>query len=125
MQEPSDSPSGGTSGTGLASNVAAALAYVLGPITGIVFLVIEKNDRFVRFHAMQATIVGFVWVIISMLFSPLMGIPLLGWLFGLIAALWGWVGLAAALFMMWQAYQRKEWEFPVLGAFARQQVGGA
>src|SRR5690242_17291838 len=40
----------------MSSNVAAALAYVLGFITGIVFLVLEpyKHDRFVRFHAMQS-----------------------------------------------------------------------
>ena len=34
--------------TGLAPNVAAALSYVLGPITGVLFLVLEKQNRFVR-----------------------------------------------------------------------------
>ncbi len=124
MSDASETPSGGSTSTGLAPNVAAAIAYVLGPITGIAFLVLEKHDRFVRFHAMQATIVGFAWIIVSMVLSPLMGIPLLGWFFGLVASLWGYVGLIAALFMMWQAFQQKTWEFPVLGAFARQQAGG-
>jgi len=42
--------------SGLTSNIAAALAYVLGLVTGIIFLVLEpyKRDRFVRFHAMQS-----------------------------------------------------------------------
>ncbi len=125
MQDSNETPGSGASATGLDANVAGAIAYILGPITGIAFLVIEKNDRFVRFHAMQATIVGFAWIVISMVFSPLMSIPLLGRLFALVSSLWGWVGLLAALFMMWQAYQRNEWEFPVLGAFAKQQVRGA
>ena len=48
-----------TTSTGLAPHVAGALAYVLGPITGVVFLVIEKDNRFVRFHAAQSIAVSF------------------------------------------------------------------
>jgi uncharacterized membrane protein len=47
----------GTS-TGLAANVAGLLTYILGPITGVLFLVLEKENRFVRFHAMQSVVVG-------------------------------------------------------------------
>jgi uncharacterized membrane protein YvbJ len=53
-----------TSAPGLATNIAAALAYVLGALTGILFLVLEpyKNDRFVRFHAFQSILFTVAWV---------------------------------------------------------------
>ena len=44
------------SSTGLDENVAGFFCYLLGCITGIVFLVVEKKSRFVKFHAMQSTI---------------------------------------------------------------------
>jgi uncharacterized membrane protein len=47
-----------TSSTGLPDNLAGAVAYVLGPFTGIFFLVMEKQSRFVRFPAMQSLLVA-------------------------------------------------------------------
>ena len=44
------------SSTGLDENVAGFLCYLFGFVTGIVFLVVEKESRFVKFHAMQSTI---------------------------------------------------------------------
>ena len=43
--------------TGLDANVAAALSYLVGFVTGIIFLLVEKENKFVRFHAMQSTLV--------------------------------------------------------------------
>ena len=62
---------------GVTENLGGALAYLLGPITGILFLLIEKNNQFVRFHAMQSTI---LWVAMFILSSVLGIIPILGWL---------------------------------------------
>ena len=42
------------SSTGLAENVAGLLCYVLGWVSGLVFILIEKENRFVRFHAIQS-----------------------------------------------------------------------
>ncbi|MQY55153.1 MAG: hypothetical protein GH156_01060, partial [Dehalococcoidia bacterium] len=44
------------SGTGIEPNIAGLLCYVLGWVTGLVFFLIEKDDEFVRFHAMQSII---------------------------------------------------------------------
>jgi len=46
-----------STGTGLQQNVAGLLCYVLGWITGIIFLVIEKDNKFIRFHAVQSIVV--------------------------------------------------------------------
>jgi uncharacterized membrane protein len=125
MTSPNVPTGGGTSATGLPQNLAGALAYILGPITGILFLVVEKENRFVRFHAMQSTVVSLAWFVASFALSFLTSMPLVGWIFALAASLFGLVGLAVCLFMMWKAFQNEEWEFPVLGAFARSQLAGA
>ena len=51
-------------GAGLTPNVAGALAYLVGAITGILFLVIDpfKADRFVRFHAFQSIFFNLAWI---------------------------------------------------------------
>jgi uncharacterized membrane protein len=116
--------------SGLTSNVAAALAYVLGFITGIVFLVLEpyKHDRFVRFHAMQSILysaAGLVfriaWSIlvnILMSFTVWTGVVLVP--IGLVISL----GLFVFwLYLMYQAYNNREYRIPFIGAIAAKQVG--
>jgi uncharacterized membrane protein len=102
-------------GSGLPKNTAAALSYVLGPITGVVFFVIDK-DPFVRFHAMQSIVVFVVlfvlqWVLgFTLILLPL--VPLVS-IFAFI--LW--------LVLIYKAWQGDEWEVPVLGNIARQMLG--
>lgn len=97
--------------TGLNKNTSGALAYVLGPVTGVIFLVIEK-DKFVRFHAMQSIVV-FVSLFI------------LQWILGITIILLPIVPLISLLsFVLWllliyKAWQGEEWEVPVLGKYAR------
>src|SRR6476659_8696965 len=77
--------------TGLPSNVAAALA-CFPLIGGIIFYILEKNDRFVRFYAMQSIIFGAAWFLFNILSSIMHGIlgaiPGLG---GLLSGLWALV----------------------------------
>lgn len=115
------------SSTGLESNVAGALSYVLGFITGIVFLVLEKNDRFVRFHAAQSIVVSVVLVGLSLalsILSAVLGfIPFLGWVLALLLS----VGLGLLSFVLWvmlmyKAFTGQEWEVPIAGQFARKMI---
>ncbi|MCJ7749091.1 MAG: DUF4870 domain-containing protein [Desulfobacterales bacterium] len=87
------------SSTGLDENVAGFLCYLLGFITGIVFLVVEKKSRFVKFHARQSTItflslfvisliLGFI-PIIALLVYPIWILSLILWLLLMIKALRG------------------------------------
>lgn len=98
--------------TGLPRNTAAALSYGLGWITGIVFLLLEK-DPFVRFHAMQSILTFGALTLIN--FIPLIGWVLspLVWIFGFI--LW--------LVLIYKAYQGEEFKLPVVGKFAKKQLG--
>ena len=115
-------------GTGLAPNVAGALAYFLGPFTGIFFLVVEKQSQFVRFHAAQSIVLGIAWVLLwiaftifSMIISvvPVIGAVIAG-ILGIL--IWLVVGLGAFvlwLLLMFRAYQGHEWALPFVGAQAR------
>jgi uncharacterized membrane protein len=104
--------------------VAAALAYVFTVITGIIFLLIEKEDEYVRFHAGQAVVFGvavFVVFIAANIITAILGfvlsfLPLLaGLVIGLIWLVM-WVGaLVLWLFLMFKAYQGERFSLPVLG----------
>jgi len=111
-------------GPGLPSNVAGALSYLLGPITGIIFLVLEKEDRFVRFHAAQAIVVGLALMVVSFVLSIVTSIlsiiPIIGWLIGLMIGLsFGLVAFGLWIVLMLRAYQGREWEVPVASGYAR------
>ena len=101
-------------GTGLSKNTAAALSYVLGPITGVIFLVLEK-DPFVRFHAMQSIIV-------------FIGLFALQFVLGLTIILAILVPLVSIVsFVLWlvlifKAYKGEKWEVPLIGKFAKQMA---
>ncbi len=98
-------------GTGLKKETAPALSYVLGPVTGIIFLILEK-DPFVRFHAMQSIVTfvvlfGLQWVltlsIILVFLVPLVGIVTF--------ILW--------LLLIYKAWMGESWEVPILGKLAQ------
>lgn len=117
------------SSTGLSANVAGALAYVLGPITGIFFVLMEKQSRFVRFHAMQSTLVWIALIVVNVVLSVfnavLSRIPFIGWLFALgIGLVFFLLSLALWLSLMFMAYQGREWELPIVGEHARRFSDG-
>lgn len=99
--------------TGLTENVAGLLCYILGFITGIVFILIEKENKFVRFHAMQSIISSGGLFILQIAISM---IPFM-WR---ISSLIGLAGLALAIFLMYKAYQGEKYKLPVIGDIAEQ-----
>ena len=104
-----------SSGTNLEPNVAGLLCYLAGWITGLVFFLIEKDDDFVRFHAMQSIIVFGGLVIFYIIFGILMLVPILGWiLFSLL-----WIAtLILWILLMAKAYQGEKFKLPVIGDLA-------
>jgi len=117
-------PSQSASSSGLAPNVAGALSYVLGVFTGIFFLVTEKENRFVRFHAAQSIVVSValfvLWIALTVLDTILAVVPVIGWAIGLLLSLGlGLGGFVLWLVLMYRAYQGREWEVPIAGAQAR------
>lgn len=104
------------SSTGIDARMAAALSYLLWFVSGIVFLVLEKDSKFVKFHAMQSVL---LFLPLSVLQMVLWAIPLLGWLLGFFL----WIGsLAIWLVLMFKAYQGEKFKLPFVGDIAEQQV---
>jgi uncharacterized membrane protein len=120
----------GASSTGMTSNVAGALSYLAGFVTGIIFLVIEpfNKDPFVRFHAFQSiffniaiVVIVIVWSILTAIMGSILG--LLGTLFSLLGLLI-WLGFVACwLFLMYKAYKNERYMLPVIGELASKQAG--
>lgn len=121
-------PTGGAKGTGLAPNIASLLCYICMPITSIIFLLIEKENADVRFHAWQGTTFGIGYILV------IIALEILAAIFGAIASVLGIiigffipiVGLIA--FVVWivcliKSYQGERWRIPIVGDFAAKKAG--
>ncbi len=98
-------------GTGLDPKVAGLLCYLLGWVTGVIFLILEKKDKFIRFHAVQSTITfGIIFVIYIIFFW----VPLFWILWLLVLILW--------VVLMYKAYQGEKYKLPVIGDIAEKQA---
>ncbi|MGH9410754.1 MAG: DUF4870 domain-containing protein [Vicinamibacterales bacterium] len=103
--------------TGLDANLAAALSYSLGFITGAVFLLLEKENHFVRFHAMQSTLLFIGILVVDILLQI---VPFLGFLVVIFVVLPG--SFILWLFLMFKAYQGDDFTLPILGKIAADRV---
>jgi uncharacterized membrane protein len=123
-------PSSGPTNLGIAPNVGGLLCYVpccIGLIFSIVVAVVEKQSRFLRFHAFQSLLFHAALIVLSvavqvltMVLSQLAGLlGLLGSLFGLVVGL---LALGISVFMMIKAYNNEQYELPTIGPMARNWV---
>lgn len=104
--------------TGLAPNVSALLCYLLGFVTGIIFLVLETKNQDVRFHAYQSLATFLSIFVISVVAGI---IPLVGWL---VSALLTPLSLVLWVILMVKAAQGERFKLPWVGDWAEEQVGG-
>ena len=105
-----------TTALGIDENIEGLLCYLLGFITGILFLILEKENRFVRFHAMQSTAIFIILLVVSIVFGM---IPLINLV---ISPLIGLLTLILWLLLMYKAYKGEKYKLPVVGDFAENQV---
>ena len=121
--------SSGGGGTGLTPNIASLLCYICAPITSIIFLLIEKDNKDVRFHSWQGTFFGAGMILLNIVLNVLgiilghladfLGGLILGFLIPIVwlAALVLWV------ICLVKAYQGERWRIPVIGDMAAQKAG--
>ena len=119
-------------GSGVAPNIAATICAALPLVGGIIFLVLEKKNAFVRFWAMQSVFFGGASIAISLLIQIatfiLAHIPIIGWLMALLLVFAG-MAFGFAILIVWvitiiKAFSNKEWDIPYLGRLARKQLAG-
>lgn len=97
--------------TGLEPNIAGLLCYVLGWVTGIIFLILEKKNEFVRFHAIQSII---TFGAINIFYIIFFWVPFFWILWLLVFILW--------IILMFKAYQGQRYKLPWAGNFAEKQL---
>lgn len=108
-------PEAAKTSSGLQQNVAGFLCYLLTWLTGIVFLIIEKENKTVRFHAWQSI---FVFAPINILMIILTFIPIVGWILNILL----WIlEVILWIVLMMKAYQGKIIKIPIAGNFAEKQ----
>lgn len=125
---PGFTPAAAPATTGLQENVAGLLCYLLGWITGIIFLLIDKRP-FVRFHAAQSIVVFGALTVLRIIVTYGLVDGAFGWHFGLLA-LWSMISLLISLLtlvlwilLMVTAFQGKRFEVPIAAPFAKSLAG--
>lgn len=96
--------------SGLDENIAGLLSYIA--IVGLIFIFIEKENQFVRFHALQAifTFIAIFGISIVLSIIPILGFVILFMLSPLFLLLF--------IFLMYQAYNGKRFKLPIVGNLA-------
>jgi uncharacterized membrane protein len=125
MTQPAVSPS-----VGMTDNMAAALCYLFGFITGILFLVLApyNQNREIRFHAFQSIFLNIAWValwiVVTIILIPFRLIPFLGLFIAIVLqSVLGLGGFICWLYMMFKTYNGEKIVLPVIGPMAEKQAG--
>lgn len=105
-----------TTSTGLNQNVAGLLCYLVGWVSGLFIFLIEKENKFVRFHAMQSII---TFGGLTILYMVLAYIPVIGWI---LIPFVGLLQLALWILLMVKAYQGEQFKLPVIGDLAEKKI---
>jgi uncharacterized membrane protein len=125
---PPPSGSSGATNLGLAPNVGALLCYVpccIGLIFSIVVVIVEKQSRFLRFHAFQSLLLHVAFIVCYiglMILGFILGAIHLGLLMIPIQILFGLAAIGVEVLLMVKAYNNEQYELPTLGAMAKNWV---
>ena len=127
MTAPQNPPPASSGSSGLEPNVASLLCYICSPISAIIFLVIEKNNRDVKFHAWQSIFLAVAVIAISIVLTILSFIMFrisygLGGVFQFVVWIFDLGVLALVIVAMIKAYQKERWHIPFIGNLAEQQA---
>lgn len=113
----------------LTDNVAAALCYLLGLLTGILFLILApySQNRAIRFHAFQSIFLNIAWIAVfialSIVSMALLPIPFVGAILSMLLHLGAHLGFFILwLMLMYKAYNNERWVLPVIGPLAEKQM---
>ena len=122
-------PGGAKTNMGLEPNIAGLLCYVpccIGFVFSVVAAIVEKQSRFVRFHAFQSLLVHAAAIVLGIGLQVLQvvlgvaGLGAVGLLLSLVGMVVGVAFLGLTIFLMIKANAGEELELPVVGSLARQ-----
>lgn len=99
------------SGSGLEPNIAGLLAWIFAPISSIIFLITDPDDKFIKFHALQSLI----WSIVAMIISTILS-------FTIILACLFWLPFVVSIYGAYKAYNKEMWKLPIIGDWVEKQL---
>ncbi len=111
---------------GIDENVAGLLCYLFGLISGLIFYFGEKEDKLVRFNALQSIALSITVIAVAIVLRILNAIfGLIGaWFLVTLLSIVVWVGvLAVWIYLMVKAYQGEKIVLPVIGDICEKQIG--
>lgn len=117
----SESPEEVRSSLGINENLAALLCYVFGWISGLIFMLTEKNSKLVKFHAIQSLFLGIVVFLIYFILDKLF-LSLFWYFWPMISLLTSLIELAyviVSIFLAVKAYHLQRYELPIIGNIAK------
>lgn len=121
--------SAGTQSSGMDPKLAGLLAYLVPPITGIIFFLIEKTNQVVRWHAAQSIVFGIAWIVLwialtvlSMVLTAIL--PIIGTILGFLI----WIVVFLGGIVLWvvcliKGYSGQMWRMPVIAPYADRLMG--
>lgn len=109
---------GGKTSMGMEENIAGLLCYVFGWVSGVVFLIAEKNSRFVKFHAWQSILFNIALIVIGTVIGMIPIIRMLSFVV--------WIGGAILwVILLMKAYKGERYKLPFIGDIAEKQAYGS
>jgi uncharacterized membrane protein len=120
---------GATQSSGMDPKLAGLLAYLVPPITGIVFFLIEKTNQVVRWHAAQSIVFGIAWIVLWIAFTVLSMVltailPIIGTIIGFLV----WIVVFLGGVVIWvvcliKGYSGQMWRMPLVAPYADRLMG--
>lgn len=101
---------------GLSENIAGSLTYLFGFVSGFIMLLVERENRFVRYHAIQSIYISIVFVSAYLLLGML---PVIGWFSSMVLAP---AGLVMWIILMLNAYKGRYSKLMYISDFANKQL---
>jgi uncharacterized membrane protein len=120
---------GATQSSGMDPKLAGLLAYLVPPITGIIFFLIEKTNQVVRWHAAQSIVFGIAWIVLWIAFTVLSMVltailPIIGTIIGFLI----WIVVFLGGVVLWivcliKGYSGQVWRMPIIAPYADRLMG--
>lgn len=101
---------------GLTQNIEAALSYVFGCLSGIILFIVERENKFVSFHALQSFIFFLALGLVGSVFTF---IPLIG---GILSSILGLFTIVSWFYLIYQGYKGNMFKIPIIGDIVWNQI---
>ena len=96
-------------------NLLGSFAYLIGPLTGLVLLAVVRKNSYIRYHAMQSTLLfGLILILYMILATTYIGFIMIPFIFIAHIVIW--------LILMWRALKGDRTTFPIIGQLAKQEL---